>query len=321
MIKIKDKIIKTNVFLAPMSGCTDFSFRLIARQMGAKFCFFEMIDSKGLLFNLPKSLSLLKTNRKDSPIAAQLLGTDSGIMLEAAWKIVNLVDITFLDINCACPAKKVVSKKAGAYLLKDTKNLYAIVKKLSSSLPVPVTVKIRLGYDSKDIDDLLKTVQGCRDNGASAVFVHGRTKSQGYAGDVDYDAIRSIKSSLDIPVFGSGNVYDAKSAKMMLDKTNCDGILVARGALGNPWIFKEIDYYLRKNKLIEKPGFTERKKMLLQHLAHINKYKVSKGSYKVGFMKKFAMWYLKGYPGACRIRENICGKKSYEDLSSWINKL
>ncbi len=180
MLKIGSKNIKTNIMLAPMSGHTDLSFRLIAREMGAKFCFFEMVDAKSLCYNNPKTLALLKTTKKDMPIAAQLLGREPDIMLKAAQKLTALANISFLDINSACPVKKVTSKQAGAYLLNDANKLCKIIKELASSLPVPITVKIRVGYGKADLAETLNLVKKCVKSGVSAVFAHGRTRSQGY---------------------------------------------------------------------------------------------------------------------------------------------
>lgn len=299
-----------------MSGVTDLGFRLISRSFGASHCSFEMLDSRSMIFNLPRSLPFLKTVKKDSPISAQLLGSDPSEMLAAAEKVLELVSISFLDINSACPAKKVLKKGAGAALLEDTARLGRIVKRLSSRLPVPVTVKLRAGFEKVELKECVRTAQICRDNGASNIFMHGRTVSQGYYGDVDYKSIRAVKESVDIPVFGSGNIFSPVMAKKMLDETGCDGILVARGALGNPWIFKDIENYLTSGKTANERGLPEKKKALKAHLACLEKYKkdISQGN-KIGLMGKVAMWYLKGLPDAARIREKISKVRSYEELT------
>lgn len=307
------------IYLAPMSGVTDLAFRLISRKLGASHCFFEMLDAKSITYNHPKSKFLLKTIEKDSPLAAQLVGADPFVMLDAAEKLLSFVDISFLDINSACPAKKIIRKGAGAALLKNTAMLGKIIKKLSSKLQIPVTVKLRTGFNKRDVRESVRTAKICQANGASIVFMHGRTKSQNYSGDIDYKSIKAVKVALKIPVFGSGNIFNPLLAKRMLDETGCDGILVARGALGNPWIFKNIENYLRNGQTASPLSLSTKKKVLKVHLAYIEKYKDIKHTNKIGFMGKVTMWYLKGLFDAARIREQICKVRSYKKLINLID--
>lgn len=319
-VKIGSELFDTNIFLAPLSGCADLAFRLIAREHGAKFCFFEMIDAHSITRPpARRTLSILDTVEADSPIAAQLLGEDPALMLGAAEEVLKRVKVSFLDINAACPAKKVVKKRAGAYLLKDPKRLASIIKKLSLMLPVPVTVKIRLGYDEDAVSDIDRIAKDCEDNGASAIFVHGRTRLGGYAGDIDYRSIKSIKDTLKIPVFASGDILSPELAKKMFDETGCDGILVARGALGNPWIFGQIEGYLAEGRAPEPAGFQTKKAVLKRHLSYIEKFKTCLPSGKVGFMRKVALWYLKGLPRSKRIREKVSLVNTYEEMLKLID--
>ncbi|MFH1753268.1 MAG: tRNA-dihydrouridine synthase [Candidatus Omnitrophota bacterium] len=309
------------VYLAPLSGITDLSFRLISRQFGAAHCFYEMLDSKATLYGSAKNLRLLKTLKKDSPIAAQLLGADASIMLDAAQKLIALTNMEFLDINAACPAKKVIKKKAGAYLLQDTAALGKIIRRLASRLGLPVTVKLRTGFYKEDIKECVKVAMACEANGASTIFIHGRTVLQGYSGGVDYGSIKAVKESVKIPVFGSGNIFGHEMAKKMLDETGCDGILVARGALGNPWIFKEIIDYLKSGKAPICQSLAAKKKVLKEHLSFIEHYKEIGPSNKIGFMGKVAMWYLSGVAHAKTVRGSISGVRSYKELVDVINKV
>jgi len=297
-----------------MSGTTDLSMRLISRKFGAKLCFFEMLDSKSLLYKRPKSFSLLKTIKQDQPIAAQLLGNEPSVMLDAAEKLLSIVNVSFLDINSACPARKVIKKGAGTALLKNPALLGKIIKKLSSNLKIPVTVKLRTGFYKKDVEECVEIAKTAEANGASQIFIHGRTMSQGYAGEVDYESIKAVKSALKIPVMASGNIFSPRLAKKMINETNCDGILVARGALGNPWIFKDIE-----NCRVSTPNLKEKITVLKQHLSYIEQYSNLEKSHKLGFMGKVTMWYLKGLPYATRIREQICKTKTYEELLNLIN--
>ncbi len=330
MLKIGSVEIPSNILLAPMAGCTDLAFRLIAREEGAKFCFFEMVDCNSITYGRKKTLrSILKTVKEDRPIAAQLLGRDPSKMLAGAEEILKVMRPSFLDLNAACPAKKVIKKRAGAYLLKDEFELCAILKKLSSGLPIPVTVKIRVGYDKNDPSKIASLAKNCQDSGASAIFVHGRTRAQMYSGVIDYASIKAIKKAVRIPVFGSGNVFDPYSAKKMLDETSCDGVMVARGALGNPWILKEIEH-----SCIRRPGLNlaygtveesvtikERLRVLKKHLSYIEKYNDHKPSGRAGFLRKAALWYLKGFPNAAKMRQEISLVKNYDEMLKLIDEI
>lgn len=319
MIAIGKTRIDTNVLLAPLSGISDLSFRLIAREHGAKFCFFEMVDSNSLVRgNARKALSIIRTDSRDMPVAAQILGEDPDIMLKAARMILDTVDTPFLDVNAACPAKKVVKKGAGASLLANQDNLFKIIERLVSSLPVPITVKLRTGFEKPDPEEIIKIASGCESRGVAAIFIHGRTSIQGYAGEVDYESIRAVKSAVKVPVIASGNIFNERLAKEMFDKTACDGILVARGALGNPWIFGQIQNYLSNCEPPQPVSLSVKKEVLLRHLAYMQEYKDLPPYGKVGFMRKFVMWYLKGLPRATRVRERVCLVKTYEEMSSLV---
>ena len=311
----------TKIYMAPLSGISDLSFRLISRGMGAAYCFFEMLDSRSTLNANPKHRGLLKTIKKDSPIAAQLVGPDPSIMLDAALKLCSFVDISSLDINAACPARKIIRKGAGAALLENTATLGKIIKKLASKLPIPVTVKLRTACHKIDMNKFIRTAKMCQANGASTIFIHGRTASQGYSGDIDYPSIKAAKQALKIPVFGSGNILNAYMAKKMVDETGCDGILVARGAFGNPWIFKNIENYLKSGKSPKYPSLTVKKKTLKKHLAYIKKYKDISERGKIGFMGKVTMWYLKGLYNSRVIRARISRIRTHNELIDLIDSV
>jgi tRNA-dihydrouridine synthase B len=319
MIRISSTHIATNIFLAPLSGCSDLAFRLVARECGAKFCFFEMVDAHSLLSPNPKKFNILKTLDQDTPIAAQLLGADPTIMREAAQVLLNHVHISFLDVNSACPVKKVVKKGAGASLLNTPEILSRIIQTLASSFSVPITVKLRLGFNSVDLPDLLNLTKSCEMSGASALFVHGRTRAQGYSGDIDYEVIRAIKHTVKIPVVGSGNIFTPQLARYMFDKTDCDGILVARGAFGNPWIFQDIEHYMQYGIVPSTKDISVKKAVLKKHLAYIAQYKDCTPLGKIGFMRKVALWYLKGFPNASKIRGQVSTMPDYDSLLHFID--
>lgn len=320
MITIGSTKIDTNIFMAPLSGVSDLSFRLIAREHGAKFCFYEMVDAHSLSYEKArKTMAMFRSSPEDLPIAAQILGNDPDMMLRGARRIMDIAKISFLDINAACPAKKVVKKGAGAYLLLRAGDLFAIIKRLASAMPVPVTVKLRIGYENCDMEGISRIAAGCESSGASAIFVHGRTRTQGYSGEIDYDSIRRIKDSVKVPVLASGNIFNGPLARMMFDRTGCDGILVARGALGNPWIFDEISRYLKNGEALPQADIETRRSVLLRHLSYIMEYKDLTPPGKVGYMRKFVMWYMKGVPGAKRIREKTCSARTHDELIELIH--
>lgn len=320
MIQIGSTHISTNVVLAPLSGCSDLAFRLIARECGAKLCFFEMVDAHSLISPNPKKFEILKTLEQDTPIAGQLLGAEPQIMLDAAHIMLDHVQISFLDINSACPVKKVIKKHAGAALLNTPEQLARILNTLSSSLSLPITVKLRSGYTKTDLDSLVRLAQVCQDNGASALFVHGRTRDQGYSGHVDYASIRAIKHVVTIPVFGSGDIFTPQLAKQMLTETGCNGVLVARGAFGNPWLLQQIETYLKNGTIPLSISLSVRKQVVKRHLAYIQQYKSCTPSGKVGFMRKVTMWYLKSFPQASKLRGQVSTLPSYEALQKFIDR-
>ncbi len=329
MFNIGSVVVPTKTLLAPLAGCTDLAFRLIAREHGAKFCFFEMVDMNAVIYG-PKfrTCAILKTIEQDRPIAAQLLGREPSMMLKAAREIMTYADISFLDINAACPAKKAVKKKTGAYLLKDGKTLCKVIKTLASTLEIPVTVKMRTGYDTADIKTLTKLAKDCEKSGCAAIFIHGRTRAQGYSGSIDYTAIKAVKEYVKIPVIGSGNIFDAGSAHKMFDETGCDAINVARGALGNPWIFREIEEGATADIPVCRAGFNlpcvsmeKRMQVLKKHLSYVEKYRDCGESGNAGYMRKIALWYLKGFPNAPSVRGQISVVKTYEEMLKLIDSI
>ncbi|MCP4400933.1 MAG: tRNA dihydrouridine synthase DusB [bacterium] len=321
MIQIGSAAFHSNIFLAPLSGCSDLAFRSIARECGAKFCFFEMVDAHSLVGPHLKKFDILKTVEADAPLGAQLVGEDPSMMLDAAQILLEHVPtVSLLDINSACPVKKVVKKGAGAALLRNETTLFSMIRLLASSLSLPVTVKLRGGYHKIDLYDLEELARGCEANGAATIFVHGRSRDQGYSGDVNYEAIRAVKQAVSIPVFGSGNVFDPLLAKTMFDESECDGILVARGAFGNPWIFSHIEKFLSNGTLPLDVSRDTRKQVLKRHLAYIMEYKQNSPAGKIGFMRKVALWYLKGFPNAASVRGRINTVSDYETLLNFIDE-
>jgi len=241
-------------------------------------------------------------------------------MLQAAQYLINTLDIKLLDVNAACPVPKMIKKKAGAYFLKEPENLYKILNLLSSKLELPVTVKLRSGYHKKDHSHIKEVAKNCESSGASAIFIHGRTQDQGYSGDIDFEAIKIVKNAVKIPVFGSGNVMNPELAKQMLDATECDGVMVARGAYGNPWIFNDIEDYLKSGKLPPERTIEERFVAAKKHLSYIDKYRNMAEKSKIGYMRKVAQWYAKGSPYTNRVRRIMGNAVTIEQLIAIMDR-
>lgn len=323
MIQIGTQKIKPNIFLAALAGCADLAFRLIAREQGAGFCFSEMSDANSLVYNSRrKSDDIHQSHPDDLPLAAQLMGADPENMFKGALHIIALNEqISFIDINAACPIPKIIKKKAGAYLLKEPEKLFSIIDKLATKLPLPITVKLRTGYMKKDVKRIIKIAQNCEKSGAQAIFVHGRTMKQMYSGDVDHESIKAIKDGVKIPVLASGNIFTPQKAKEMIDLTGCDGVMVARGALGNPWIFNQIKSFLDNGTVLPEPTLEERLVVLRRHIQYIEKYKLLATKVKVGFSRKVAFWYLKNFKYAAVLRARVNGTQSFQEFYTLIDEI
>ena len=303
--------------LAPMAGVADRAFRELCMEFGAGYCVSEMVSSKGIAYNSKKSAELMELSDKERPSAVQLFGTEPDTMAQAAeFAMRYRPDV--IDINMGCPAHKISGGGSGAALMRDPELCGRIVKAVSSAVDIPVTVKIRSGFDFEHINavEVAKIVEK---NGAQAVTVHGRTRQQFYAPPVNYDIIREVKRSLTIPVIGNGDICSAKSAQHMYDYTGCDYIMVGRGALGNPWVFKEIDEYFCTGKIISPPTLDEKLDVLSRHISRAVEYK---GEY-VGMReaRKHTAYYLKGFKNAAKLRNLAFSMETLDDLQKLINEI
>lgn len=303
--------------LAPMAGVADRAFRELCMEFGAGYCVSEMVSSKGIAYNSKKSAELMELSDKERPSAVQLFGTEPDTMAQAAeFAMRYRPDV--IDINMGCPAPKISGGGSGAALMRDPELCGRIVKAVSSAVDIPVTVKIRSGFDFEHINavEVAKIVEK---NGAQAVTVHGRTRQQFYAPPVNYDIIREVKRSLTIPVIGNGDICSAKSAQHMYDYTGCDYIMVGRGALGNPWVFREIDEYFRTGKIISPPTLDEKLDVLSRHISRAVEYK---GEY-VGMReaRKHTAYYLKGFKNAAKLRNLAFSMETLDDLQKLINEI
>ncbi len=293
-----------------MAGVSDLPFRLLNRRFGCELAFIEMINVRSLSYKMRKTKKMLSTSAKDRPLGIQIIGCEEEF-ISRALDVLGSYEYDILDFNAACPVKKVARRGEGAALLKDPKKLNKLLKIIVKNSAKPVTVKIRTGWD-KDSINAKDAALASQDAGISALFIHGRNREQGYSGEVDYGAIKDVKKALDIPVIGSGDVFSPELGKKMLDETGCDGLLVARGALGNPWIFEQIKAFLKNKKIIKKPETSEIADVMIEHMnSYIDFYDALHG---IRRFHKFFAWYTKGVPSVRPFREKAFRTKTKEGM-------
>ncbi|MDD5044181.1 MAG: tRNA dihydrouridine synthase DusB [Candidatus Omnitrophica bacterium] len=315
MLKIGDLKLNYPFIIAPMAGITDLSFRLLNHEFGCELAFTEMINVRSLGYNSKKTFAMLSTHTLDKPLGVQILGCEPKFILRA-MDILKKFKFDILDFNAACPQKKVVRRGEGASLLKEPKKLNKLLKLVVQNSNCPVTVKVRTGWNSTaNVKDIALWAE---DAGINALFIHGRTQAQGYSGKADYQAIKIAKESLGIPVIASGDIFSASLAKKMFDETGCDGITLARGALGNPWLFREIAEFILNKKVIPRPCAEEISKIMLRHLDLL----IDFHSEKVGVIlfRKFFSWYTKGFKGVKPLRQESCLAKKKQEMVAIIQK-
>ena len=322
-MKIGNITLDGQVILAPMAGVCNSAYRKICKEMGAALVCAEMVSDKGMIYNSKKTKDMLYFEESERPISQQIFGSDKETFVKAAKMVYEIMKPDIIDINMGCPVPKVaIRSQAGSALLKNPQLIYDIVSSVVKAVPVPVTVKIRSGWDSKSIN-AVEVAKLCEKAGASAITVHPRTRSELYSGKANLDIIKQVKENVSIPVIGNGDIVDIKSAKHMLDYTKCDAIMIGRGVLGNPWLIKEIDTYLKTNKIIEKPTYEERIKMCYKHLDYLLKIKNEKIS--ILEMRSHIAWYIKGIPYHKEIKNLIFRANTKEEiieiLDNYLKKL
>lgn len=315
-MKIGNIEIDGNIFLAPMAGVTDLPFRKICKDNGCAMVYSEMISAKGILYNNENTIELLNTSEEERPVVIQLFGSEPKILAEAAKKIEEY-PFDILDINMGCPAPKITKNGEGSALMQNPKLVGDIVKAVSTSISKPLTIKIRKGFDTNI--NAVEIAKIAEENGAKAVTVHGRTREQQYSGKVDLEIIAKVKDSISIPVIGSGDVICPLSAKRMFEVTKCDALMIARGAQGNPWIFKSINHYFATGELLPNPTEEEKIEMAIKHGKMLIEYK---GEYTgIREMRKHLGWYIKGIKGASALRLSINKAETYEELKHLLKSL
>lgn len=309
-MKIRDIEFKDIAFLAPMAGVTDMAFRELCTLFGAAYTVTEMVSSKGLVMGDKKSAMLLTLGKEEKTAGAQIFGDDPDIMAKAAVKCLAFSP-SIIDINMGCPAPKVAMNGGGASLMKEPQLAGRIVRAVRDAVDIPVTVKIRKGWDDSCVNavELAKILEA---NGADAIAIHGRTRQQMYSGTVDLDIIRAVKKAVRIPVIGNGDITDIVSAANMLEYTGCDAVMIGRGAFGNPWLFRQINAYLDSGIVIPPPSLEEKMTVMLRHIAKMVEYK---GEYTaMREARRHAAYYTKGLRGGAKFRAQMSELETYDDL-------
>ena len=315
-MRIGNVTLENNLILAPMAGVTDLPFRLLCKEQGAGLLCMEMVSAKAIYYNNKNTEALMEIDERELPVSLQLFGSDADIMSEMAKRIEER-PFAILDINMGCPVPKVAGNGEGSALMKNPQLVREIVSKVVRAIEKPVTVKIRKGFDEEHVNavEIAKIIEDC---GAAAVAVHGRTREQYYSGKADWDIIRQVKEAVSIPVIGNGDVTGPESAKKMLKETGVDGIMIGRACRGNPWIFKQINEYLKTGIIPEKPSLEEVREMMLRHA----KMQLEcKGEYTgIREMRKHVAWYTAGYPNSAKLRAKINEVETFEELTEFLNR-
>jgi nifR3 family TIM-barrel protein len=316
-MKIGNIEIKNSAALAPMAGVADCAFREVCSSFGASYTVTEMVSSKGIHFNSKKSAELMELTDNERPAGVQIFGDDPKTMADAGVFALRF-NPEFIDINMGCPAPKISGNGAGASLMKNPKLCGEIVRAVTDAVTIPVTVKMRKGWDDNSVNcvEIAKIVEA---NGASAVTVHGRTRQQYYKPPVDWNIIKEVKKAVKIPVIGNGDVTSGEKAKMLYEHTGCDMIMVGRGALGKPWIFKEINEYMERGKIIPTPPAEYRLNVMVKQIERMCSLK---GEY-LGMRqsRKHIVWYLKGFHGAAALRNEAGHVSTMEELKVLVDKV
>jgi len=315
-MKIGTLELKNNVFMAPMAGVTDLAYRMILEEMGVGLATTEMVSAKGLFYKNKNNHVILEKAPGEYPLAVQLFGNDPMIMAEMGAKIAG--DYDLIDINMGCPVNKIVSNGEGSALMKNPARAYTIINTMSRIIPKPVTVKIRKGFDDSSIN-AVEFAQMAEEAGAAAITIHGRTRAQMYSGKADWEIIAKVKAAVHIPVIGNGDIFTPEDAKKMLEETGCDGVAIARGAKGNPWLIKRTIHYLKTGELLPEPDLEERKRVIRHHATLMVEHKGERLA--IPEMRSHLAWYTAGIPGSAVLRNEMNTVSTIAELLALIERL
>lgn len=311
MLKIGGIEMKNEVVLAPMAGVCNPAFRLIAKEFGTGLVCAEMVSDKAILHGNKRTMEMLYVDEREKPLSLQIFGGDRESLVEAAKVVDKQTNADIIDINMGCPVPKVTKCDAGARWLLDPNKIYEMVSAVVEAVEKPVTVKMRIGWDDEHVY-AVENARAVERAGGQAVSVHGRTREQLYTGKANWDIIRDVKQAVSIPVIGNGDVFSPEDAKRMLDTTGVDGVMIGRGALGNPWMLYRTIHYLETGELLPEPTPAEKMRIAVLHMDRLTALKGEQTA--VREMRKHLAWYLKGLPGAARVKDNIMEETSRDNM-------
>ena len=311
-------MIDNPVFLAPMAGITDMPYRILARELGCGLVYSEMVSDKGINYRNCHTLEMLKSDCGERPLALQLFGSNPESVAKAACYVESLGIADIIDINMGCPAPKIVKNHEGSALMKDPENAFLIMQAVKAAVRIPVTVKMRKGWDKSSVN-VVEMAKLAEKAGMAAIAVHGRTREEFYTGHADWDIIAKVKQAVNIPVIGNGDVRTCQDLDRMFSQTKCDAVMIGRAAQGNPWIFQKMSHYLKTGEELPKVTIEERKNLILRHLDMLIAYK---GDY-IGprEMRKHATWYTKGLPHSAELRLKFNQAETREEFCLILGQL
>ena len=313
-LKIGNVILPNPLALGPMAGVTDLPFRILCKEQGCGLLYTEMVSAKAILYKNKNTNALLEIKQEEHPIAVQLFGSDPDIMGEIGAKVAE-GPCDIIDINMGCPVPKVVNNGEGSALMKNPELVEKILTSMVKKIKKPVTIKIRKGFNEENVNavEIAKIAEAC---GVLAVAVHGRTREQYYSGKADWNIIRQVKEAVSIPVIGNGDIFTPEDGKRMMEETGCDGIMVARGSQGNPWIFSRILHYLKTGEILPPPSKSERREMILRHLQM--QVEMRGENQGIREMRKQIAWYTVGLPHSAALRNELNQIDQYERLTEFL---
>lgn len=316
MINIGNVALSSNVIMAPMAGVTDTAYRVLLKEQGAGLTCTEMVSAKGIFYKNKNNKMILQTAPDEHPVAVQLFGSDPVIMASMAERIAEDFDI--IDVNMGCPVPKIVNNGEGSALMKTPELAGRILSTMVRVLSKPVTVKFRKGFDDRHIN-AVEFAKMAEQAGVSAITIHGRTRSQMYAGNADWDIIWAVKEAVSIPVFGNGDIFTPEDAKRMIHETGVDGVAIARGAKGNPWLIRRTIHYLETGELLPEPELSEKKEMMIRHAELMVEYKGERIA--IQEMRKHLAWYTAGIPGSAKLRSGMNSLNTLEELKAFVESI